>query len=96
MGRGTTHEFVCIQCNLTFKGRIRRNGKIVASNGAPSGYIKTALCDVCISENANYLGVTPAAITDYITDSERASDRLQYSTDEVDTSARDDSNDSHL
>jgi hypothetical protein len=45
--RDTTHEYVCGQCGVAFKGRANARGEVVASNAAPSGEARTCVCLNC-------------------------------------------------
>lgn len=44
--RNTTHEFVCLGCGVSMKGR-EVNGEVRPSNAAPSGEVKPGLCRRC-------------------------------------------------
>ncbi len=46
--RNTTHEYVCMDCGVSMKGR-ECSGRIVASNAAPSGETHPCLCVECQS-----------------------------------------------
>jgi len=49
--RNTTHTYACVSCGVTFKGR-ELHGQVRASNAAPSGQTRLALCARCQEEEA--------------------------------------------
>lgn len=45
--RNTTHEYRCVECGVTFKGRANARGDVLASNAAPSGEQRECVCATC-------------------------------------------------
>jgi hypothetical protein len=49
MSRNTTHEYRCLVCGLTFKGRETARG-IIASDAPPSGETRECVCNAHADE----------------------------------------------
>ena len=47
IARNTTHEYRCIECGVTFKGRANARGEVRATNAPPSGEQRTCVCVTC-------------------------------------------------
>ena len=47
MTRNTTHEYVCIDCGVSMKGRENKHGEVKASNALPAGEPRPCLCATC-------------------------------------------------
>jgi hypothetical protein len=45
--RDTTHEWICVECAVTFKGRENARGEIMATNAPPSGEQRECVCTEC-------------------------------------------------
>jgi len=51
MSRDTTHEYVCIDCGVSMKGR-ERGGEVRATNAPASGEPRPCLCLACAERQA--------------------------------------------